>query len=282
VGGAVARLAWEQGEPMGALTIGPLVLSLDRAFAALGFMVLLLGAEWLARRGRSELSGWAWSAAAVTFLGARATFVAANLDDYLRDPASIVAIWQGGFAPLGGLAVGAAYTVWRARRSPVVRARAPILAALALAAWLVPAALFTPAVGSLDVRVPAVTLPTLDGTPVSLGDGGVPSIVNVWATWCPPCRRELPLLIATAAATPDVRVLLVNQGEGADTVASYLEREGLAADGVLLDRRGAVGAALRVAGLPTTMSFDADGRLVGVHVGELSAPALRRLVAGVR
>jgi cytochrome c biogenesis protein CcmG, thiol:disulfide interchange protein DsbE len=267
---------------VGALTLGPLVLSLDRAYAGLGFMVLLLGAEWLSRRGRPDLTGWAWRTAIVTFVGARLGFVIGNLDFYASEPLAVFAIWQGGFSPWWGVAAAAFATAWEAWRVPAVRRGAPALGVAALLAWSAPAALLTPAVGERDVRLPALTLEALDGTAVALHELGAPSVVNVWATWCPPCRRELPLLLDTAAATPDVRVLLVNQREAADVVSRYLDGEGLGRDGVLLDRSGEIGAALRIAGLPTTLAFDAGGRLVDLHVGELSAPTLRRLVASVR
>jgi hypothetical protein len=65
-------------------------------------------------------------------------------------------------------------------------------------------------------------------------------------------------------------------------VRAYLEAQRLPTDGVLLDGRGETGAALRVAGLPTTFAFDADGRLVDLHVGELSAAALRGLIQSAR
>ena len=65
-------------------------------------------------------------------------------------------------------------------------------------------------------------------------------------------------------------------------MGTYLTREGLPTSGVLLDRRQSVGTALQVAGLPTTFAFDAQGRLVDVHVGEISAPALRAMVASLR
>jgi cytochrome c biogenesis protein CcmG, thiol:disulfide interchange protein DsbE len=267
---------------MGALTLGPIVLSLDRAYAGLAFMVLLVGAEWLSRRGRPDLTGWAWRTAIIAFVGARAGFVLSNLDHYLSDPVAIVAIWQGGFAPWWGVAAAAAWTAWEAWRVPAVRAGGPALGAGALLAWLVPAALLTPSAADLDVRLPAVELRALDGSGVALAEIGRPSVVNVWATWCPPCRRELPLLTATAAGTPDVAVLLVNQGEAATTIERYLAAHGLDGAGVLLDPAGAVGDALRVRGLPTTLAFDAEGRLVDLHVGEISAPALARLVASAR
>jgi cytochrome c biogenesis protein CcmG, thiol:disulfide interchange protein DsbE len=267
---------------MGALTLGPIVLSLDRAYAGLGFLVLLVGAELLARRGRPELARWAHHAALAAFLGARAGFVMANADYYLGAPAAIAMVWQGGFAPWWGVAAAALVTILHARRMATVRALAPTLGLTALAAWWLPSAVLAPAVGHDALRMPAAALERLVGGRVELAELGQPAIVNVWATWCPPCRRELPVFFDAASAAPDVRILLVNQREHADVVLRYLARAGLPHDGVLLDPDGAVGRALRVVGLPTTFAFDADGRLVDVHVGELSAPALRALVASLR
>ncbi len=264
---------------MGALTLGPLVLSLDRAYAGLGFAVLLLGAEWLARRGRPEVASWGWQAALAAFVGARAGFVLVNLEHYGAAPAAILAIWQGGFEPWWGVAAAAAASVVFAVRAPALRRVAPSLGVVALAAWWLPSALFTPSGHVSAARLPPLELETLEGQIVSLVDLGEPSVVNVWATWCPPCRREMPILFEAADATPGVRVWLVNQRESPAAVRAYLDAAGLPHDGVLLDPSGALGSALRVAGLPTTFAFDAQGALIHVHVGEISAPALRSLMA---
>jgi cytochrome c biogenesis protein CcmG, thiol:disulfide interchange protein DsbE len=267
---------------MGALSLGPLVLSLDRAYAALGFAVLLLGAEWLARRGRPELAAWGWQAALAAFLGARAGFVLDNLEYYLGAPGAVVAIWQGGFAPWWGVAAAALLSLAHAWRAPRLRRPVVSLGLLALAAWWLPTTLLTPAAATGAVTLPPLELETLGGHAVHLASLGAPVVVNVWATWCPPCRRELPLLVEAAATTPDVRILLVNQREDPQVVRSYLAAAGLPPDGTVLDRSGALGSALRVAGLPTTFAFDARGTLVDVHVGEISPPALRAMIASLR
>lgn len=267
---------------MGALTLGPLVLSLDRAYAALGFLVLIGLAEIWARRGRPEIAAWGWRAAAAAFGGARLGFVLQHPRDYLAEPWSALAIWQGGFAPWWGVGAAAAITAWHARGQRSVRSVAPAIGLAALLAWWVPAGLLTPAPAAAGVTLPALQLETLDGAAAQLAVEGIPTVVNVWATWCPPCRRELPLLVAAAADTPDARILLVNQREAPETVRAYLTEQGLPEAGVLLDREGALGSLLQVAGLPTTFAFGADGRLVDLHVGELSSPALRSLIARVR
>ncbi len=267
---------------MGALTLGPLVLPLDRALAALGFAVLLLGAEVVARRGRPEAAAWGWQTAALTFVFARVGFVLSHLDFYLAEPGAVFAVWQGGFAPWWGVAAGAAVTLWYASRSAEIRRVAPTLGVLAVATWWFATGILTSSQQSIDASLPAVTLTGLDGTPVALDDLGRPAVVNVWATWCPPCRRELPVFFEVLASESEVAVLLVNQRETDSQVRAYLEAAGFPSDGVLLDPAGAVGSALGVVGLPTTFTFDADGRMVDVHVGEISSPALRTLIASLR
>ena len=267
---------------MGALSIGPLVLSLDRAYAGVGFLVLLAGAEFLARRGRPDLATWGWYAALAAFVGARLGFVLANLDFYRTTPGAVVAIWQGGFAPWWGVAAAALVSAWFALRFPPLRRSMAGLGLAALAAWWLPSSLLTPATGAAGLAMPALTLASLDGPETRLDRLSSGAIVNVWATWCPPCRRELPVLFEAAERHPDVAVLLVNHRERAALVRGYLQGAGFPSAGVLLDPDGAVGAALRVAGLPTTFAFDASGALVDVHVGEISAPALAALIARVR
>ncbi|WP_312217823.1 TlpA disulfide reductase family protein [Brevundimonas sp.] len=75
----------------------------------------------------------------------------------------------------------------------------------------------------------AVTLATLSSEPLDLAQpAGRPTVINLWATWRPPCRREMPALAETETQHPDVRFLFVNQGEGAETAGRFLEAEGRA------------------------------------------------------
>jgi thiol-disulfide isomerase/thioredoxin len=103
-------------------------------------------------------------------------------------------------------------------------------------------------------------------------------ILNFWATWCGPCRRELPLLARAAAGHPGVSVLALDQGEDAASVRSFVAAMPGAAGMVLLDGERSAGAAYAVGGLPVSVAVDAGGTVRAVHVGELDAAALDQLL----
>ena len=118
------------------------------------------------------------------------------------------------------------------------------------------------------------TLPDLSGREHKLSElRGKIVFLNLWATWCPPCRRELPML-AEEAANSDIPILLANQGEDRQAVADYLLASGISPRSVVLDKQMGL---MDVAGngvLPTTIFVDAEGEIVATHVGEISRAAL--------
>ena len=103
-------------------------------------------------------------------------------------------------------------------------------------------------------------------------------VINLWATWCPPCRREMPVLAQAQQQRPDVRFIWINQGESAETVMGYLQREQATAPlplaQVLFDPQQQAGRHWRQRGLPSTYFYGADGRLCGMRMGELSRASL--------
>ena len=73
---------------------------------------------------------------------------------------------------------------------------------------------------------------------------GTPTVLNLWATWCPPCRREMPVLQQAQGANPDVNFVFINQGEKADDIQGFIDRQGLTLRNVLVDERLQTGSAL--------------------------------------
>src|SRR5437764_2156626 len=126
---------------------------------------------------------------------------------------------------------------------------------------------------------PEVSFSDLKGNWVALADfKGKLVLVNLWATWCQPCLREMPSLDRLRAALPagDLAIVLVSQDRGGDkVVAPFFAKLGLQL-ATYLDPKSAVGHAFEVRGLPTSILIDRDGRELGRVEGALDwdgAPA---------
>lgn len=261
------------------LTLGPLVLSLPLLVGTAAFMLASFVGRRLGREHAADVERHILRTLLVGLLVARLAFVVQFRDAYLKSPLSIIDIRDGGWHAAIGIGAALAYAgVVLARRSAL---RKPLIAALGTAAtvWLATIVALS-AGGSDDVRMPQLALPATDGTTVRLASfEGRPTVVNLWATWCPPCQREMPVLQKAQAARPDLHFVFLNQGESPQQVAAYLARSGLQLRNVLLDARGEAGTALGHRALPTTLFFDATGRLVDTRVGEVSEASLAERLA---
>ena len=114
-------------------------------------------------------------------------------------------------------------------------------------------------------------LPNLNGTTISLSSlRGKVVFLNVWASWCGPCREEMPsieTLYEEFSNDRDFVVLAVSQDNaGRNAVDSYVRKNGFKFT-VLLDPQNLVGDAYDVSGIPETFIIDRAGRIVSHHVG---------------
>lgn len=145
----------------------------------------------------------------------------------------------------------------------------------------------TPAPPAFPYPAPDFLLPDTRGQAVRLSQlKGKVVFLNVWATWCGPCRKEMPTMQALADTLrgEDFVLLAASQDvDGAAVVRPYLEEGGYRFP-VLLDVRGEVGKKYGVTGYPETFVIDRQGRVVYHHIGygDWSQPrveaALRRLI----
>lgn len=130
----------------------------------------------------------------------------------------------------------------------------------------------------IDAPVLDFTLPTLtSGETVSLSDyAGRPVFLNFWATWCEPCKRELPAFEQFTAEQGDAGavVLAVNTGEDEATVRAYLEAQGVTGLRVLFDPDATVAEQYGVFQIPVTFVIDAGGYVRYPHYGEMTAADL--------
>lgn len=258
------------------VSLGPVALNLMPVLLALAVWLGVKGGQALApSEVRPAVDHTLWRALIVGVIVARLGYVWMWRQAYLEQPWSILDIRDGGWAPAAGLAAACLYGMAKARAWPelakaLVRGYAVALVAVALGL----AAFWGPS--SKEVRLPDLEVQDLNGQPQSLAAlAGRPVVINLWATWCPPCRREMPVLQAAQQAHPDVHIVLLNQGESAAAVQAYLRGQSLALRQVWLDPAQRAGATFDQVGLPTTLFFDAQGRLVSRRVGELSAAVLR-------
>jgi len=113
---------------------------------------------------------------------------------------------------------------------------------------------------------PEVSFADLKGNWVALADfKGKLVLINLWATWCQPCLKEMPSLEKLQAAQADkliVAAISEDRG-GSQVVEPFVAKLGLDKVTIFLDPKSAVGHAFSTRGLPTTLVVDAEGRLVG-------------------
>ena len=128
----------------------------------------------------------------------------------------------------------------------------------------------------------AMTLPDLEGNPRQISEwDGKPRLINFWATWCAPCRREIPLLIKTQQEHADLQVIGVAV-DFMEEVRSYAETAGFNYP-VLVGQEEAMAAAestgVDFIGLPFTMIVSAEGYLIQTHIGEIVESQIEQIIA---
>ena len=96
---------------------------------------------------------------------------------------------------------------------------------------------------------------------------GRPIVINFWATWCVPCREEMPALERAAVAHPDIAFLAVDLQEDGDRVRAFFDSLGLKTLQPLLDPNGSVARRYVVFSLPTTFFVDRTGTIVHLEIG---------------
>lgn len=264
----------------------PLILVLSLFFAI--WFSNWLGGKFLLDKNQVKHAAEyiAWSG----LLGARLGFVVLNWNAYRAAPWTALYVWQPGYLYFSGVLAGAAYALWQViKKSPELRRSfLTVLAGGYLAAGLV----FTTAILSTEFlkqpgipgtgdSAPDFKLQNLSAETVQLSDlAGRAVILNFWATWCPPCRREMPLLdeLQKAYGEKGLSVIGLDINESPELVKSYVNAvdvsypiwvdappgtPGFDSTQEIFSRFGGVG-------LPSTLFIDRAGVIRRIYVGELS------------
>jgi len=146
----------------------------------------------------------------------------------------------------------------------------------------------TPAIPGVEVLdpqdrapMPALAGPTLDGSPLDVADlSGSIVVLNNWASWCAPCRDEMPYLVALAESDPRVRVVGLNVRDEPAAAQAFAVELGVGFPSIV-DPEGLL---LRTipgvppAALPSTVVLDRSGRIAARVIGPTSAEQLQELV----
>ena len=132
------------------------------------------------------------------------------------------------------------------------------------------------AAGRIGAPAPDFEWTSLDGQTLRLSTyRGKVVVVNFWATWCPPCREEMPALQRVAASEPDVIVLEVDLMEPGDKARSFLDSLGLDRLQPVLDGDGATTRRFGVLSLPSTFFVDKTGVIRHLELTAMSEAQIR-------
>lgn len=254
--------------------IGPFAIPLNALLVLIAVCLALWIAGRDARRVGVKTEMHVWLALLAGLVAARLGFVLSYADAYLAEPMSLLDIRDGGWNPWWGLAAIWGYTLLMAYRRPT-QARPVIkgMSVLSLGVLLVVALAALPT--DANRPLPALPVTALNGEAASLPSfAGKPTVINLWASWCGPCRREMPMLQQAQEQHPEVNFVFLNQGEDAATVERFLQGDRLELDNMLLDRGTEMGHMLGQRGLPVTLFYNAEGFMEDIRLGELSRGSL--------
>lgn len=267
---------------MGSVSLGSATVSIDLILFLVSCIAGALAMMGTAAPNRRETAFLLLRIVLIGLLAARAAYVVVYAERYATSPWTAARLTDGGFFVFAGFAAAITATAWYGWRNRAVRHSLVLAVTTGLFIWGGGLQLFW-LLRADQVELPKITLMSLDERPVAVEDFiGKPIVVNFWATWCPPCQREMPLLDAAQRRHPDITFLFPNQGESAQLVKQYLLARSPGIRNVLLDHAGQFPVHVGSRALPVTLFFSDRGVLLGKHVGELSELSLEQAIIGLK
>ncbi|MGF6768015.1 thiol-disulfide isomerase/thioredoxin [Paraburkholderia sp. GAS199] len=250
------------------MTIGPFTFPVAPLILLLSIGVAM-GVARLVGRGAPQADSAILSSVLAGLVVARLSFVAHYLPAYRGSPLKMLDFRDLGFDAAPGVVAGALLLVVLIALRRGAR-KAVVFAALAgCVSWGLASAYAD--AGQEPAYLPAVSVVDMKGNPLPLAlHDGKPLVVNLWASWCGPCRAEMPVLAEAQSEFDGVNIAFVNQGESAQTVNGFLAQEGISLRNLARDPTLAVARAVGARAFPTTLFYDGSGKLMAVHLGPFS------------
>lgn len=265
---------------MGAVAIGPLMLSTQHFAAVIGALAFIVVALLMATKVDDRFHSWASLVIVIFPLGSRIGHIIQYPTDFIQEPIRILSVWQGGFSWIGGLIATSAATLLYLRNTRLLAWSSLPIGAAAAGVGII---LLVSAQSNMNIPLPTTSFQTTDGRAIVLGAKLTrPLVLNLWATWCPPCRRELPMMAEFAHGQSSVDFIFANQGDDQSTITTFLNRQNISLDTVVVDADGQLARHYRIRGLPTTLFIGRDGTIQSVEAGELSKETLTGEVSSLR
>lgn len=263
---------------MSSIQLGPFMFDVRLFILVVSFIGASITAALCDRKYKSGAENVLFWGLVCAIVVGRLAYVINHWTLYSQDILAALDVRDGGISVVPAIASGLAYYAWRVWRSRQLGR--PL--ALSVGLGLLLAAVLHLVLQSGD-SLKNQEFPDLTLHPVasqaqadSLAQfRGKPTVVNLWASWCGPCRREMPAFKQAQEENPQFNFVFLNQGESTALIDRFLHDEGLQLQHVYRDPEQKALAASRSVGLPTTIFLDAAGKMVDIRAGELSLPSLR-------
>ncbi|RUO22229.1 redoxin [Aliidiomarina iranensis] len=261
------------------VSFGPFAMGMLQFIFVLAVVVTMLMAWLVSKKYKVAISDSVFHVLAVGILVARISFIVRYFELYAEAPWQIINIRDGGFDLWAGVVGSILMAVWEISRNRKIWQPLTIACVSGAIAYTAMNGYYQHKYGG-ELFVPNVQVQTLDDRTAYLNREylGQPMVVNLWATWCPPCVREMPLLEDAQAKWPDVAIVTVNQGDTKQQVLDFVAEQNLNLTDMLLDHNNRLSNEIGSFALPTTLFFNAEGMLIDTHVGEFSPARLQQAI----
>lgn len=259
---------------MSSLSFGIFTIKTSQLLLALCFLTALAIALIVSWRRKIRIADTSLQIVLVSMVIARIAFVATWFEQYWKAPLSILDIRDGGFNVVAGITTGCVLVAWRGWRQPMLRAPLAAGTLTFLLAWSV----VVPSADSIagEVALPTVAVKTFDGKLTTFKElaQGKPLVINLWASWCPPCRREMPLLVEAQKKYKNITFVFVNEDNDPDAALFFADQMKLSTKSIVADYDFGLMRMFGARVLPTTLYYSKNGELMATHVGGLSEATL--------